>query len=1582
MEFLKSKSEKIAEIDKWWDIIKEQGIDKLPLEDIKEIKKDVEAALDDEVAQLESEPFSTNTEQPEIESDSKTETETTEDTDLEEEIEKPTEPKAEDSEAEAESPEEKSKESSSESKGENIEDTKEADEKVAKEEKALGFNEAEQMKKYEHFTRKEIAELIESGASNEEIWETVKNEGVFFKFDGSSYYLSSGKKEDKIDRENHSEEEQGKYTWRGRSATNHTHSNYEERVISGFIEKALEDYRELKKAYPSLKDAIMAADMVQENEQKYTTKQIMNKVMPMSEYWDEISKTIPGYEAEKKTESSVAENETSVEVEPGDIVRYLDEEGDKAEEAVRVTDTKREDGKTLISFDGGKSFYPYAETVEEGRLNKVEPASDEAEQAQDIDESADGGHEEKESAEELSEGDKVYYMEKEMRRWRDPKKIIDIKNVDGDQYAKFEGEDSLFPLSKLKPADDAAASETEYRPGPKDAGEYLADEDVEGVPDASEIVEEIPEELKDVPGASEVAEEVEGMSEKEREKVDQFWQNLGYKAEQAKAWVQKKTWSKLSDTLNKSNDQSSMARWVTALKDQATEKEQQAQEARVKREETKKDGTGWERTKSFLGDKWQITANALKAGSMFISPHRWFMLGGLAVSSGAEAGKEARFNNIDFIKETRYEDAEAAAAEAWAVYEQAEKQAGGDNEVTKEILQDAYTQSLPENILRRLGEYEEFERDTMDDVDEAHAEALRIQREAQRMSDTENVSTENLQKAFEKLFADPRPGQNTNFIGSLFQKQITRLAKRAQNKFLDIDMDDSLTDAQKKAKKEQFLSKWGRSKALQDYDRMITEQGKIDSWAMSAHEAQRVGKGVVAATMAHTFYKTLSLLPDLFTSTHDITEEIDPSDPSIGGDEGDATGETQIPESRGGGESDAAEGGQDIESRGGEGDVELDPVSPEAGAETLGVQEVAIDDKGEGMIHAIADMLEDEFEIPREQAMRIGNELYLKGEQLEGTDAEMFNLVGEGSSFSLDFGDLTAEALESQPAEDLVQDITFSQEAFEEGPSRIKGLELPEQESSASAGTDNATGNNTGAGSEWSGEGRSIDTKSVDAASFSGDESPTPPTADRLDTGLDQLRETIAESNTVDQIQDELDKGINQARMNANSTYEGIRVSALSDLRDHLRDHSHQNLVDIVDGMKESNPKLLVTLDQVIELENPPAGSSLDQLDRYISTGVSNVTVEAAEVPTNEAVSGSGGEPLPEVEVASGSSLELLANKSAQAEGILHGSIDTFLAADGEPPYLDRIVLPENLSAEKFMTHLTRLNHHPDLLHNLDDLRTDSPEQFQALRALYEGYFQYSTDPSVEEVTLSDNLRDVYGALHEYINSNELSDLSAPTELEAASPDTDPVMVPDSADGEATAADAATWDKNLDEAGIIKTTSGEAINPAPESGSDLEQVREEFGQESITIDAPEAINNVSGSAADVEVLTAEVDAIEVDKLRQLAAEMEAQSVVESGYINVPTDQLEALEIFLADNSTHDPSEIIQKMSESNPELLTAFEQVMSHDDIGDIEDRKSLSPLRRYTQQLVSQLTEEDFPNGMPDYARTSIEESKLNLQK
>ena len=183
------------------------------------------------------------------------------------------------------------------------------------------------------------------------------------------------------------------------------------------------------------------------------------------------------------------------------------------------------------------------------------------------------------------------------------------------------------------------------------------------------------------------------------------------------------------------------------------------------------------------------------------SPLRYVMLGAQFFSRGAEAAKEARLKNEEVIEKTRIKDIDEAAEEAWRIYEMAQEKFGGEN-VSKENLEKAYAENLPQDLLNRLKKSE--------------------------------------------------PGMATGILSKIFQKILRK----------DVEF----------AIKHGKFSKFSFDNRLKEFDRLIGHYGTVDALAIGARYAETAGKAVIAGVQIETVALLMQRLPEIMSKLPSIYE--------------------------------------------------------------------------------------------------------------------------------------------------------------------------------------------------------------------------------------------------------------------------------------------------------------------------------------------------------------------------------------------------------------------------------------------------------------------------------------------------------------------------------------------------------------------------------------------------------------------------------------------------------------------------------------------------------------------------------------
>jgi hypothetical protein len=167
-------------------------------------------------------------------------------------------------------------------------------------------------------------------------------------------------------------------------------------------------------------------------------------------------------------------------------------------------------------------------------------------------------------------------------------------------------------------------------------------------------------------------------------------------------------------------------------------------------------------------------------------PYKYITMIAMTTETMAQAGKETRFQNEELLDKTHIEYAEVAATEAWALYEQAEKEAK-DGKVSAADLQKTYLMRMPADLTRRLQE----------------------------------------------------PRTANNFVQNMLHKSIEADVKHWTKKIEKIHQNPNLTEEQKKIEEEKYIK--NQESWLLDYDRMLDRYGMIDNVAQITLIVEKTG---------------------------------------------------------------------------------------------------------------------------------------------------------------------------------------------------------------------------------------------------------------------------------------------------------------------------------------------------------------------------------------------------------------------------------------------------------------------------------------------------------------------------------------------------------------------------------------------------------------------------------------------------------------------------------------------------------------------------------------------------------------------
>jgi hypothetical protein len=228
-----------------------------------------------------------------------------------------------------------------------------------------------------------------------------------------------------------------------------------------------------------------------------------------------------------------------------------------------------------------------------------------------------------------------------------------------------------------------------------------------------------------------------------------------------------------------------------------------------------------------------LWGNIMKYGRSILGPFAWVNTGLMALNIGLEAAKEARLKNEDMIEKTRIQDIDEAAEKAWGAYEEAQKKSADGVLVTKEILEKAYQEAIPQDLLDRLAK---------------------------------NIE----------------PGVENGFWQKILQKDIQHTVEKMSEELAKIDVDASLSQEEKDSRKNAYLNNWfTRSQRLKDFDRMVSQNGEVDELAALARYGEFAAKTAVYAMMADSMRRIGTKMAELFSQA-DTIETVASSVPLVG----------------------------------------------------------------------------------------------------------------------------------------------------------------------------------------------------------------------------------------------------------------------------------------------------------------------------------------------------------------------------------------------------------------------------------------------------------------------------------------------------------------------------------------------------------------------------------------------------------------------------------------------------------------------------------------------------------------------------
>jgi hypothetical protein len=326
-----------------------------------------------------------------------------------------------------------------------------------------------------------------------------------------------------------------------------------------------------------------------------------------------------------------------------------------------------------------------------------------------------------------------------------------------------------------------------------------------------------------------VKQELLKLSSLEKKKFFEGVANLGYRSNELKSKFFKKLYSTLASQLRNGRV---LNNYFNNFSDIYGKLENSS---RKKREEVGKDklsrGIG-------VG---QGIGNVLKYGRILIgngfsNPARYITAISMFVSRASEAGKEARFDSLQQKKEKR-DDIEKlndeekekvykilsdkAYSEAFNIYDSL-KEKNGKEKLSYQDLEDYYIAEVPESLKNRL--------DQLSKQDDA----------------------------------------GVKWLAKILNKQSSKYVERIQGQIKEVEL-SSITEDEKDIKVKKILRK--NNKKLKEIDRMLSDQGVIDSMAYTARIAEKSGKTIANLLMLDTGYRIFKVGFDYFSDS-DLMDDV------------------------------------------------------------------------------------------------------------------------------------------------------------------------------------------------------------------------------------------------------------------------------------------------------------------------------------------------------------------------------------------------------------------------------------------------------------------------------------------------------------------------------------------------------------------------------------------------------------------------------------------------------------------------------------------------------------------------------------
>jgi len=197
------------------------------------------------------------------------------------------------------------------------------------------------------------------------------------------------------------------------------------------------------------------------------------------------------------------------------------------------------------------------------------------------------------------------------------------------------------------------------------------------------------------------------------------------------------------------------------------------------------------------------------------NPFRHITASAMFIGRRSEALKETRFNYEGALENTRVHDKDIAYEEAWDLYEKVCQKSNGH--VESEDLRQAYQENLPADLVKRINR-----------TDYA----------------------------------------GLGFIGKIMNKHMGMIVNHFQKEIDKIENSNLNSSENKEKAKQDFMAK--KKAVFDDLDRIVGDQGTIDTLAYLARLTEKTGKGVGMVMTLDSLYRFAQLAPRLSQTLTDF----------------------------------------------------------------------------------------------------------------------------------------------------------------------------------------------------------------------------------------------------------------------------------------------------------------------------------------------------------------------------------------------------------------------------------------------------------------------------------------------------------------------------------------------------------------------------------------------------------------------------------------------------------------------------------------------------------------------------------------